>query len=335
MTNSSRGRDNLATARSRKAEQVAQIREQHPQLQRVEAELLRELAALTAVLARAGETGEAGAAADAIEKRIEQLRRERRQILATLNMEDDYAQTEAQCPICRDLLLVQDESGQWLPCSCQEERQLWQRRRSAGITSRMSEQTFANFSLDFYSTKKKDGSRESDYQYAETALKGCQRFVEEVCRGGAEFGLYIYGDPGIGKTHLVAAIANELTRRGIEVRYQVTAGLLASLRASYDEENRAQQSESSIIDDLSTTPVLILDDIGTERFTPWAVERFYQIINYRYLNKLPTVLTSNLPLDVMTNEMGEGGTALRIASRIAESCRVYLLVGLDIRFWKR
>jgi DNA replication protein DnaC len=99
---------------------------------------------------------------------------------------------------------------------------------------------------------------------------------------------------GNGKTHLAAAIANSLARKGDVVLFISVPDLLDHLRATY--------SPSSVIaydrrfNEVKTASVLILDDLGTESATPWAREKLYQLLNYRYVSRKPTVITTAIPI---------------------------------------
>lgn len=103
--------------------------------------------------------------------------------------------------------------------------------------------------------------------------------------------LLLTGTYGSGKTHLAAAIANETIKQGITTLFLTVPDLLDWLRFSFNPD-----SESSFKDrfaEIRGVPVLILDDFGTQSSTAWAQEKLFQIINYRYISQLPTVITSN------------------------------------------
>jgi DNA replication protein DnaC len=99
---------------------------------------------------------------------------------------------------------------------------------------------------------------------------------------------------GNGKTHLAASIANYLSKKGESVLFISVPDLLDHLRATF--------SPSSVIrydrrfSEIRTAPFLILDDLGTESATPWAREKLYQLLNYRYNARLPTVITTSTPI---------------------------------------
>ena len=103
--------------------------------------------------------------------------------------------------------------------------------------------------------------------------------------------LVLVGNFGAGKTHLAAAIANELLRRQYKVLFAIVPDLLDHLRSTFGPSSEVEYDERFEL--IRTVPVLVLDDLGTENTTPWAREKLFQIMNYRYNDALPTVVTSN------------------------------------------
>ena len=122
------------------------------------------------------------------------------------------------------------------------------------------------------------------------AVETAQNFAEEP-HDWLIFNSIAHGN---GKTHLAAAIANRLARKGTVVLFISVPDLLDHLRATY--------SPSSVIgydrrfSEVKSSAVLVLDDLGTESATPWAKEKLYQLLNYRYVSRLPTVITTSTPI---------------------------------------
>jgi DNA replication protein DnaC len=116
------------------------------------------------------------------------------------------------------------------------------------------------------------------------ALREARQFAESP-----ENWLVFLGVHGCGKTHLAAAIANHQLRNGKPVFFAVVPDLLDHLRSTFSPESRITYDE--LFESVKTSPLLILDDLGTESSTPWAQEKLYQILNYRYNSRLPTVIT--------------------------------------------
>jgi DNA replication protein DnaC len=118
--------------------------------------------------------------------------------------------------------------------------------------------------------------------------------------------LLLQGGFGCGKTHLAAAIANFAVGMGVPTLFLTVPDLLDTLRFSYDSEDTTFEQR---FDEIRNAPLLVLDDFGTQNATAWAQEKLFQIVNYRYINKLPLVVTTNLDMDEIE---------ARIRSRLAD-----------------
>lgn len=134
------------------------------------------------------------------------------------------------------------------------------------------------------------------------AYKLSREFAEEP-----HLWLVLLGPTGCGKTHLAAAIANRQVARGRPVYFVVVPDLLDHLRSAYSPDSKVPYDE--LFETIRTAPLLILDDLGAHSSTPWAEEKLYQLVNFRYNHRLPTVITTNQSLD----ELDE-----RLASRLAD-----------------
>ena len=107
--------------------------------------------------------------------------------------------------------------------------------------------------------------------------------------------LIFQGINGCGKTHLAAAIANYQLAHGKPVYFVVVPDLLDHLRSTFSPDSKISYDEFS--EKLKGVPLLILDDFGEQSATPWAQEKLYQLINYRYNARLPMVVTTCLSLE--------------------------------------
>ncbi len=103
--------------------------------------------------------------------------------------------------------------------------------------------------------------------------------------------LLLTGRYGCGKTHLAAAIANHAIEAGVSTLFLTLPDLLDWLRYAY---SGVDMSFEERFEEIREIPLLILDDFGTQNATAWAQEKIFQIMNHRYINKLPTVVTSNM-----------------------------------------
>ena len=115
------------------------------------------------------------------------------------------------------------------------------------------------------------------------------------------------GGRGCGKTHLAAAIAHFRRRQGDEVVFVKVSDLLDYLRDKFSPESGVSYYEA--FERVKRVRLLVLDEFGEHVSTRWAKEKLYQIIDYRYNARIPTVITSSLSLDEMDGV---------IASRIAD-----------------
>jgi DNA replication protein DnaC len=118
--------------------------------------------------------------------------------------------------------------------------------------------------------------------------------------------LALVGPVDTGKSHLAVAICRRWLARGKPARYVLVPLMLEELRAAYQSGAYDRQ-----MDFLLKVPLLVLDDLGTQKPTEWAMEKLMQVIDYRYVNALPLVVTTNKSLDNLP-----GDTEHRIGSRL-------------------
>jgi DNA replication protein DnaC len=194
---------------------------------------------------------------------------------------------DPNCAICKDFGFVRHDVpighpdfGRAIPCSCRqgEVRDRLRRRSHLGA---LTDRTFDNF---LPSGRGRLG--EQAQRTLAESLKKCRMYAEEPPTW-----LLLSGPPGCGKTHLAAAIANRQIELGTEVFFTVVPDLLDHLRATFAPGSDV--SYDDLFETVKTTPLLILDDLGTQSSTQWAQEKLFQIMNHRYTTNLPTVITTN------------------------------------------
>ena len=166
--------------------------------------------------------------------------------------------------------------------------------RRAGVDQEQSElstlslhhdQTFDNFDL-----------RERELPRGQASnLRNAYDTAREFAEAPADWLVFNSVGFGNGKTHLAAAIANEIQKRGEPVLFILVPDLLDHLRATFNPASGARYDKR--FDEVKTAPLLILDDLGTESATAWAREKLYQLFNYRYTARLPTIITTATPID--------------------------------------
>jgi DNA replication protein DnaC len=123
--------------------------------------------------------------------------------------------------------------------------------------------------------------------------------------------LVFMGQTGCGKTHLAAAIVNYRYQAGQPALFVVVAEFLDHLRSTFNPESKV--SYDQVFERVKTAALLVLDDFGEQSTTPWALEKLYQTINYRYNARLATVITTRSSLQEILD-----GVESSISSRLVD-----------------
>jgi DNA replication protein DnaC len=124
------------------------------------------------------------------------------------------------------------------------------------------------------------------------------KLIQEACRQALKFAqdpadwLVFAGNSGRGKTRLAAAIGNYRRQTDPGVLFVIVPDLLDRLRSAFNPQNPKGYDE--VFEQVRKVPLLILDDLGSQTGTPWADEKLFQLLNYRYNACLPTVITTSL-----------------------------------------
>ena len=201
------------------------------------------------------------------------------------------------CPHCGgvgflrlDVPLGHEKFGKLEPCVCRATEiadNARQRLYEMSNLERLSHLTFANFNSS--GNPKAEFVSPQEVASLRDALDASEDFAKTL-----KTWLLLEGSYGCGKTHLAAAIANACVQRGVPTLFITVPDLLDSLRFAYNDPETTFEAR---FEDIRNADLLVMDDFGTQNATPWAQEKLFQIINYRYINKLPTVITTNLILD--------------------------------------
>ncbi len=193
-------------------------------------------------------------------------------------------------------------------CGIRERRIIEQKLKFASIPTAYRDIRLGSFTIEAYKEKQSQ-------QMAANAIAVVRYYIENFEQMQANgMGLYLYSKTcGSGKTRIAVSIANELVENGIQAKFCTSLDILKEIKATWGTDDGG--GESKLLDDLGATDVLIIDDFGVETPKEWVRERFYAIVNDRYISKKPTIFTSNSPLDQLAHDA-------RIINRIKERCYV-------------
>jgi len=210
---------------------------------------------------------------------------------------------------------VRGEDGYeyWRYCECRERRKIERLFKSSQITAAFQKLGFKNFNLDGMPQPIVDA-----YHCAVTYYRNFQDIHETRHNSIA-----LLGEPGAGKTHLLMAISNCLISQGVGVTYFPWVEGFNELKDNLEHlDNRIHR--------LQTTPVLFIDDLykGRSKPTEFQLEQLFAIVNFRYLNNLPLLVSSERDVDELCR-IDKG-----IGSRIYEMARGYtvILSGMELNY---
>jgi DNA replication protein DnaC len=213
---------------------------------------------------------------------------------------------DPNCPHCHgigylrvDVPIGDQDFGRLEACVCRRAQVTQAVRRRLFALSHLDE--LKDLTFDTFKPRGRQGLGEMQGNSLQAAYNQAKHYAETL-----EGWLFLQGGSGCGKTHLAAAAANFAVTLGVPTLFLTVPDLLDTLRFSYDDKDVTFEER---FDEIRNARLLILDDFGTQNATGWAQEKLFQIINFRYINRLPTIVTSNLILDEIED---------RLRSRLAD-----------------
>lgn len=234
------------------------------------------------------------------------------------------------CPVCSGTGWRHD-AGQAgvVRCECRVRTRTERALAAAHVPPRYAACAFTNF--DLY--PERGGPRNSSLW---NAFSVAQSYLKEypVAEGK---GLLLTGDTGAGKTHLITALLKGLIEKGAEGLFIDYQELLKRIQASYDPT--AFTAERHVMRPVLDTEIVVIDDLGANRISEWVEDTINFLLNHRYNEKKPTLLTANLtnermgggPGNRFTRATFEERLGSRVASRLHEMCRLVEISADDYR----
>lgn len=205
------------------------------------------------------------------------------------------------------------EANNWsdkysIPCKCVKNDRMNKLLKSSEITDEFKKLGFGNFQTG--------GKPQSIIDAYETSYEYFCNFIENKSK--KQNSIALLGNPGSGKTHLLTAVSNNLMRK------QLVAVLYFPFVEGFDDLRDDFDLLKQKLEHMKTIDVLFIDDLfkpvnGKPRASKFEIEKMYAVINYRYLNKKPILVSSELTVDELIKVDEALGT------RIYEMCEDYIV----------
>lgn len=253
-----------------------------------------------------------------ISGKIEQLRQYNlgaqamsRKILAENGYPEDYLDMHYTCPVCCD----RGYNGSRY-CDCF--RALCGKLAADELnkSAQLKLSDFDSFDLTYYSGE--------NYMQMKNILEFTRQYADTFTTQSKS--ILMFGETGLGKTHLSLAIANVVLKKGYGVIYDSAINILRNI----EKEHFSYEHSSDMIDLVMDTDLLILDDIGTEYDSSFYRATVYNIINTRLNRGKPSIISTNLNFEGINSRYDQ-----RVMSRIVSMYTCLEFKGKDVRLQKR
>lgn len=244
------------------------------------------------------------------------LQDRKKKILKENGYSENALSIKYTCPACEDTGFI---NGRRCKCYINLLKEI--ERSKIEKIAPIDECTFESFDTNYY-PQEMDGV--CPKKKAEIIKENCKRYATSFTKRSKS--LLFMGNTGLGKTHLSLAIANVVINRGYSVIYGTAQNILRDLQnENFGRTDNLRYFENEIL----STDLLILDDLGTEFKNQFTVSCLYNIINSRLCAKLPTIISTNYTFEELEEKYDQ-----RITSRITGQYSTLILVGNDIRYIK-
>ncbi|MBR3641453.1 MAG: ATP-binding protein [Oscillibacter sp.] len=228
------------------------------------------------------------------------LQAEKQNLLTDMGLPFDALDEKPTCPRCDDTGFAHGEV-----CDCLRAYYVREQTRDLSRLLDLGNQSFDTFSLGYYSDRVEGGRDKSERTHMAFVYDTCADYARSFGKRPAN--LLLFGAPGLGKTHLSAAIAREVSERGFSVVYDTAAHIFERMEAlKFGRDEAAEDVRRVLACDL-----LILDDLGTEMTTAFVQSALYQIVDARLRDRLSTIVSTNLLPDELERRYSP-----QIASRL-------------------
>ena len=263
-----------------------------------------------------------------LNNKLQALREEKKKILTSLNIDDNYLKPHYECLDCKDTGYITN-THESVMCHCLKQK-LFDLEYNKSNISNLEKENFDNFSFELYSNEineEKYHSKVSPRKNIEFIYNISKKFIDNF-DNAEQKNLLFTGNTGLGKSFLSSCIAREILKKGKTVLYQTAPVMLDTIM---DYRFGKAGNSKDIYDNLLNVDLLIIDDLGTECINNMKFSELFNIINTRLLNKsTKTIISTNLSLENLFSTYDE-----RIVSRLVGNYDICHFFGEDIRFIKK
>ena len=251
---------------------------------------------------------------ESLKKKSLECQKARETLFESAGITADTLLPRYKCEKCKDTGFVDGAV-----CQCYEELLKSFSYKELAQKTPLKISSFDDFDLSLY---KEENARER----MGDILLFCKNYSNDFDLASPN--LFMYGETGLGKTHLSLAIAGEVIKKGYGVVYGSAQNLLTAVER--ERFGRSDEPDGTTEEMLLSCDLLILDDLGSEFTTQFIVAQLYNIVNTRMAKELPTIINSNISLGEL-----ESRYTNRITSRIIGEYNLLNFIGNDIRQAKK
>ena len=250
--------------------------------------------------------------------KLNKLKEKRKEIIEKNGIDPKFDAVKYNCEKCFDTGFLSNGKK----CVCFNQQLINYRYKRSNLSEILERENFNTFSFDYYS-KENDGKKPSPYENIKTIYSRAKKFSEGF--DNEEKGLVFYGAAGLGKTFLSSCIAKALMDSGKTVVY-LNAPRLFMMYENY-RFNRLE--DDSVINDIYSADLLIIDDLGTEPQTKNNISFLFDLLSDRLSNNRKMLISTNYNMNELTQMYSS-----RFTSRLYEYFLIYGFYGNDIRIEK-
>ena len=215
-----------------------------------------------------------------------------------------------KCSRCRDTGWIQTNKNSFTPCDCTKKEQAKKQFERTGLNIENSNQTLENFKVW------SEGSKKAKY----TTLKYLNDY--EKIKHDRKNSILLCGQVGSGKTHLSIGLTLNLLKQGVSVVYMPYRDIITKIKQNMLDKEYYKRELSKY----QNADVLLIDDLYKGKITEADINIMFEVVNYRYLNYLPIIVSSEFEITRLLN-FDEA-----VGSRIYEMCKDYTVqIEKDLR----